>query len=71
VSEKAFNIIFKNMGYIEATGADLSALNSGPNAIGYEDITIKEIKNKLEEKGVEYNKSANKKELFELLLGSD
>src|SRR5690625_2731979 len=35
----------------------------------YSDLTVNELKQKLDEKGVEYKKSATKKELIELLEG--
>ena len=35
----------------------------------YSDLTVNELKQKLDEKGVEYKKNATKKELIELLEG--
>ena len=37
----------------------------------YDSITVKEIKEKLDEKGIEYSSTANKSELFELLNGGE
>ena len=48
--------------------ADLGYIEADESIPLYDDITAKEIKARLEDKGIEFSDKASKKELFKLLM---
>lgn len=61
-TQKAYEVIYKSDGY-KIKGQE------EPDQLGYEDITVAEIKDILDKDGVEYNEKDTKPVLFDLLRG--
>ncbi len=58
VTEKAYDTIYKDLGYMIVTKIEIG------NEIDYDKITVKELMALLDEKGIEYDKKEKKAELW-------
>lgn len=66
-TERAFEVIYKDQGFKEIEKHEENV--SGDEELNLEELTVKELKEKCEELGLEDYKSLKKEELVELLKG--
>ena len=67
VTEKAYNVIYKDKGYVPYNSKNVGKKKVENNNLDYDKITKSEIIEKLEEEEIEHDPKSLKKELFELL----
>lgn len=67
VTEKAYNVVYKDKGYVPYNSKNVGKKKVENNNLDYDKITKSEIIEKLEEKEIEHDPKSLKKELFELL----
>lgn len=70
-TERAFEVIYKDQGFEEIKLEEHEENVPGDGEINLEELTVKELKEKCEELGLEDYKSLKKEELIELLKGDD
>lgn len=64
-------MILRRYHKIKALNEPTSEVNKGSNVIVYDDVTKSDIVKQLGLKGISYNKRDSKRDLYDLLLGSE